>query len=354
MTKWHIAYMACIAAVIGAGLGAATPAVADHRTHVVFPGESIQKAVDAAVAGDTVLVSAGTYHESVKVSTPGITLRGMGSATVVAPAVKKAADGCGDSGNGICVIGTKNHKVEDVTVAALTVTGFTGSGVFAVDTDGLTVRNVTAVKNGVWGIAQERSVRGVFRKNTARDNGDAGLFLANTIKAEEGATDTGGTVVARNRLEGNRIGLTVRRLRNLTVTDNHIIGNCAGVFVVGDENMPRAGALTVRDNHIAHNNKSCPKTARLDALQGTGIVLTGAEDTLVTRNRIIGNAGTSPLSGGIVVWKSFVGTTSERNRITDNVLEGNAPADIVNTDTAGKGNTFTGNTCQASKPAGLC
>lgn len=110
----------------------------------------------------------------------------------------------------------------------------------------------------------------------------------------------------------------------------------------------------MRDNHIARNNKSCPKTARLDALQGTGIVLTGAEDTLVTRNRIIGNAGTSPLSGGIVVWKSFVGTTSERNRITDNVLEGNAPADIVNTDTAGKGNTFTGNTCRASKPAGLC
>jgi hypothetical protein len=354
MTKWHIGHLACIAAVIGVGLGAAPQAVADHRTHVVSPGESIQKAVDAAEAGDTVLVTSGTYHESVKVSTPGITLRGMGPGTVVAPAVKKAADGCGDSGNGICVIGTKDRKVEDVTVASLTVTGFAGSGVFALDTDELTVRRVTAVKNGVWGIAQERSVRGVFRKNTARDNGDAGLFLANTIKAEQGATDTGGTVVAHNRLEGNRIGLTVRRLRNLTVADNHLTGNCAGVFVVGDENKPRAGALTVRDNHIARNNKSCPKTARLDALQGTGIVLTGAEDTLVTRNRIIENAGTSPLSGGIVVWKSFVGTTSERNRITDNVLEGNAPADIVNTDTAGKGNTFTGNTCRASQPAGLC
>jgi hypothetical protein len=36
------------------------------------------------------------------------------------------------------------------------------------------------------------------------------------------------------------------------------------------------------------------------------------------------------------------------------VLEGNAPADLVNTDTTGKGNTFEGNTCGASKPAGLC
>ncbi|MEI5527049.1 right-handed parallel beta-helix repeat-containing protein [Streptomyces brasiliscabiei] len=373
MTKWHIAHVACIAAVIGAGLGAAPQAAADrpdqparsarsaHPTHVVFPGESIQQAVDAAAPGSTVLVASGTYRESVKVSTPGITLRGMGPRTVVEPAAvdpaapKPAApDACGDAGNGICVIGTKDQKVEDVTVANLTVTGFAASGVYALDTDRLTVRHVTAVKNGVWGIAQERSVRGVFRKNTARDNGDAGLFLANTIKAEQGATDTGGAVVAHNRLEGNRIGLTVRRLRNLTVADNHLTGNCAGIFVVGDENMPRAGALTVRDNLIDRNNKSCPKTARLDALQGTGIVLTGAEDTLVTRNRIMENAGTSPLSGGIVVWKSFVGTTSERNRITDNTLENNAPADLINTDTVGKGNTFAGNTCRASRPAGLC
>jgi hypothetical protein len=111
--------------------------------------------------------------------------------------------------------------------------------------------------------------------------------------------------------------------------------------------------MTVRDNLIAENNKSCPKTARLDALQGSGIVLTGAEDTLVTRNRVMNNVGASPLSGGIVLFKSLVGATSERNRITGNVLEGNAPADLVDTDT-GTGNIFEHNSCQASKPAGLC
>ncbi|WP_030600305.1 right-handed parallel beta-helix repeat-containing protein [Streptomyces fulvoviolaceus] len=353
MTKCHIAYLACTAALIGAGLGAAPPVVADQMTHVVFPGESIQKVVDAAEPGDTVLLTPGTYRESVKVSTPGLTLRGMGRGTVIQPATKKAANSCAEGGNGICVVGTKDKNVKGVTVASLTVTGFARTGVFAMATDGLTVRNVTAVKNGVWGIAQERSVRGVFRKNTARDNGDAGLFLANAIKAEEGAADTEGTVVARNRLEGNRIGITVRRLRNLTVADNHITGNCAGVFVVGDENKPKAGALTVRDNRIARNNKSCPKSSRLDALQGSGIVLTGAEDTLVTGNRVTDNAGNSSMSGGIVLFKSFVGTTSERNRITDNVLQGNTPADLVNTDT-GEGNTFEGNSCRASQPAGLC
>ncbi|MEH0553511.1 MULTISPECIES: right-handed parallel beta-helix repeat-containing protein [unclassified Streptomyces] len=398
MKKCHIAYLACTATLLGTGLGAASPTAGHtaHQVHLVHPGQSIQQAVDAAAPGDTVLVAFGTYRESVTVKTPGLTLRGMGRGTVIRPAAVsgaaaagtagtatgagaakpatkpaakpaakpgakpaakpavKAAEGCAESGNGVCVLGTKEQHVEDVTVANLTVTGFTRSGVYAMAADNLTVRNVTAEKNGVWGIAQEGSLHGVFRGNTARDNGDAGLFLANSVKEEMGAVDTEGTVVERNRLEGNRIGVTVRRLRNLTLASNRLTGNCAAVFVVGDENKPRAGLVTVTENRIERNNKSCPKTARLDALQGSGIVLTGAEDSLITRNVIRDNVGASPLSGGIVLFKSFVGTPSERNRISDNTLEGNAPADLVNADTAGKGNTFEGNACAASKPAGLC
>ncbi|MFB7498183.1 nitrous oxide reductase family maturation protein NosD [Streptomyces sp. NPDC056161] len=352
MTKCSIAYLACTAALVGAALGT-TPASAAHTTHVVHPGESIQKAVDAARAGDTVLLTPGIYRQSVTVSKSGLTLRGMGLGTVLQPTGKKAATGCSAAGNGICVTGTTAHPVQDVTVADLSVTGFARAGVFGTSTDRMTVTRVYAANNGVWGIAQERSVHGVFRYNHAKGNGDAGLFLANTVSAEQGAKDTKGAAVESNRLEGNRIGVTVRRLRNLTVADNYVTGNCVGMFVVGDENKPRAGALTVRDNQITQNNKSCPKTARLPALQGSGIVLTGAEDTLVTRNRITGHSGKSPLSGGIVLFKSFVGVTSERNRINDNVLDDNAPADLVNTDT-GKGNTFSGNSCRASKPAGMC
>jgi hypothetical protein len=356
MKKCHVVYLVCTAAMIGTGLGAA-PASAGHMTHVVHPGQSIQKAVDAAEAGDTVLVTPGTYHESVTVSTPGLTLRGMGRGTVVEPSTKKAADtACAADGNGICVTGTKDENVKGVTVADLTVTGFTRTGLYSKATDGLTVRNVTAVKNGVWGIAQEQSIHGIFRNNTARDNGDAGIFLANTVKAEEGAVDTQGTEVAHNLVEGNRIGITVRRLRNLAVAGNHVTGNCAGVFVVGDENKPTAGDLVVRDNHVVRNNRSCPKTERLEALQGSGIVLTGVEKVLVADNTVEGNSGTSSMSGGIVLASSMVGTANSKNEVNGNSLRDNSPADLVNAGTGdtAKSNTFSGNTCGASKPAGLC
>ncbi|MGW3111864.1 right-handed parallel beta-helix repeat-containing protein [Streptomyces sp. NPDC001091] len=355
MKRCHIAYLACAAALVGAGVGAA-PAAAAHQTLVVRPGESIQKAVDAAQAGDTVLVLAGTYHESVQIGTPRLTLRGAGARTIVKPAATKTgkdANSCAENGNGICVLGTKTKDVEGVTVADLTVTGFARAGVFGMATDRMTVRHVHAVDNDTWGIAQERSTGGVFRENVAQRNGDAGLFLANTVKEEAGAYDAGRTLVEHNRLQDNRIGVTVRRLRNLTVSDNGISGNCAGVFVVGDENAPKAGHLTVSHNRVSRNNKSCPKTERLPALQGSGIVLTGVEQTRVTGNLVRDNAGASPLSGGIVLFKSMVGATGDQNLIDGNTLSANAPADLVNTDT-GKGNTFERNSCRASKPAGLC
>ncbi|MFF8944511.1 nitrous oxide reductase family maturation protein NosD [Streptomyces sp. NPDC014864] len=367
MTKRHIAYLASVAALLGAGVGAAPP-ISVPRVHVVHPGQSIQKAVNAAQPGDTVLVYPGTYHESVKVTTRGLTLRGMGRLTVIEPVAKKAvpsgrkgvkgtraaAKSCAELGNGICVVGAKGHPLKNVTITSLTVRGFARTGVMAVGTDRLTVRKVTAEKNGQWGIAEERATRSLYWQNTARNNGDAGLFLANTITAEQGAKDARGTVVDHNLLTGNRIGVTVRRLRNVAVTGNRVSGNCAGLFLVGDENKPKAGLLNVSGNRVVQNNKYCPKTTRLAFLQGSGIVLTGTEHVTVARNLVAGNTGRSPLSGGVVLFKSFVGASNERNRISENLLAGNAPADLVNQEVARSRNTFQDNLCRTSRPAGLC
>nr|WP_286199579.1 hypothetical protein [Actinospica acidiphila] len=54
-----------------------------------------------------------------------------------------------------------------------------------------------------------------------------------------------------------------------------------------------------------------------------------------------------------MLFKSLVGTPSERNDIRDNLVTGNSPADLANRDTA-KTNTFSRNTCTLSEPTGMC
>lgn len=353
MNKRHIAYLACTAAVVAAGLGAA-PSAHHPTVHRVEPGQSIQKAVDAARPGDTVLLAPGTYKQSVSLTEPDITLRGHGAGrTVLTPAKNAGKSACAKAGNGICVTGSDAKPLRDVTVRSLTVRGFAKNGLWATGTERLNVRYVTAERNGQWGIAEERSARSVVSHNLTQNNGDAGIFVANTVDTEEGARDAQKTVVRHNTTAGNRVGVTVRRLRNLSVTHNEATGNCAAVFVVGDETKPRAGRMDVKWNHIHANNKHCAKTSRLPFLQGSGIVLTGVEDTVVAFNRVENNKGTSPLSGGIVLFKSLVGTPSERNDVRDNLVTGNSPADLANRDTA-RTNTFSRNTCTLSEPAGMC
>ncbi|MFD5430000.1 nitrous oxide reductase family maturation protein NosD [Streptomyces sp. NPDC127084] len=352
MTKRQITYLGCVALMAASGVSAATPAHA-AVTHNVQPGQSIQAAVNKAKPGDVINIAAGTYHESVTITTSDLTLRGAGKRTVIAPPATPGRDACAQKGNGVCVIGTDAKPIEGVEIGSLTVRAFKKNGIWASRTDDLTVRKVTVEKNGNWGIAQERSVGGEFRGNIARDNAESGIFLSNTTDTEAGALDTKGAVVTGNYLAGNRIGVTIRRLRNLVVEGNAVTGNCAGVFVVGDEGVPRTGDLAVRGNSIFQNNKQCPKTARLPEIQGAGIVLTGVEQTTIASNVIWGHTGKSPFAGGIVLFKSIVGSPSSHNDISNNVLVGNTVPDLANRDT-GQGNTFGGNFCKASEPAGMC
>ncbi|WP_159478701.1 right-handed parallel beta-helix repeat-containing protein [Streptomyces caniferus] len=353
MALRQMTYMGCVAAMLVGGLGAASPCDATERL-VVHPGQSIQRVVDRAKPGDTVFVRPGLYRESVVIRKSRVHLVGAGHKTVISPGRKRAENACGKAGSGICVIGAGDRTLRDVSIRSLTVKGFKKNGIWASRTDRLRVHDVAARHNGVWGIAQEKSTRGVFRDNVVTGNGDSGIFLANTVKEEGGATDTRGATVTENYLAKNRIGITVRRVRNLTVAHNTITGNCGGVFVVGDESRPRAGELAVRNNTIVKNNKHCAGNSRLPFIQGSGIVLTGAEKTVVRRNLIRDNVGKSPLSGGIVLFHSFVKTANERNLIIDNLVLHNKPVDLANRDPKGKGNRFVHNICRTSEPAGLC
>ncbi|WP_406726975.1 right-handed parallel beta-helix repeat-containing protein [Streptomyces sp. GD-15H] len=355
MRKYQATGLSCAIAPLVVGMGALAPVASAHSgpEQVVRPDQSIQKAVDAARPGATIVLTRGTYRGSVTI-TKRLTLRGAGEQTVIVPGKdKEAQSACAKAGDGICVTGTDENPVTGVRIQSLTVKGFKKSGVLATRTDRLEVHRVTARDNGQWGIAQDRSTRASFRLNTASGNGDAGLYTANVFEAdaESKTFDTRGTVISDNRLTGNRIGMTTRRLRNLTAERNVITGNCAGAFVV----LPRTvNDLTVRHNMVYENNAYCPATARLPHLQGVGIVLVGAEKVLVTQNVVRGNVGDSPYSGGIVVFGSMDGIPNDRNVVRANLVLGNLPADLATRDDKGKDNKFVHNVCQISVPAGAC
>ncbi|MFK0290283.1 nitrous oxide reductase family maturation protein NosD [Streptomyces sp. NPDC090442] len=363
--------LGCAAAVLAGLLGAAPPSRAvpdrDGKSLVVRPGQSIQHAVDAARPGDTVVLRPGVYRENVRINKSHLMLRGTDGRTVIAPPLTptapttpptsltpQAATPCDAAGDGICIIGGPGGPLTDVHLRSLTVEGFRHNGIWVSGTEGLTVHHVVARHNGQWGIGVEKSVHSVLRDNLATDNADTGIFLANAANEKTPALDTRGTLLLENRLDGNRIGITARRVRNLLIAHNTVVGNCGGVFVVGDEIRPSAGAVTVRDNKVERNNRFCPTTKRLPFLQGIGVVLTGTEDSLVQHNLVRDNVGTSPMSGGVVLFRSFVKAANNRNLIRDNVVLGNGPADLINIDPAGQGNVFVKNTCRTSRPPGLC
>ena len=117
-----------LALALAAGAG-----LAEAKSLVVGPGESIQKAINAADPGDTIVVR-GVHREDVVIRKNGIKLRGD-DAVIEVPARAKADSPCSKAfgPEAICVLGDVNLKtgeitgprVSDVSVSGFTIRGFT-------------------------------------------------------------------------------------------------------------------------------------------------------------------------------------------------------------------------------------
>jgi len=353
--------MAALATGLGVALTVASGASASvSKTIVVGPGQSIQAAVDRASPGDTILVKAGVYHQSVEIRKDGITLRGSGDfrgGTVLEPPKTFPKSFCNTSfgPTGVCVVGkrvTKNGQVitpvTHDTVTALVVTGFPASGVFGYGTDNLTVTRVAALNDGEYGISRFESTDSVFANDTAIGNEEAGFYVGDSPLAH--------SVVRNSRASGNLFGIFIRHARHVTVEGNHLHGNCQGVIVLDDGQPGGAGNATIEHNSVNKNNKFCPPSEDGPALQGGGILLLGATRTLVARNSVAANTGKQINSGGIVVAsaKQLTGGSDPNfDTIASNTAYRDHPADLI-WDGTGTGVTFTGNRCGTSLPAGLC
>src|SRR5687768_6667428 len=162
--------------VLAAAIGSA-----GAQSSVVGPGESIQKAVNAADPGDTIVVR-GVHREDVVIRKNGIKLRGD-DAVIEAPTKAKADSPCSKTfgPEAICVLGDVNietgklegQRVSDVSVSGFTIRGFKikgkgGNDAIVIDVYG--ARNATVEGNRITGndpngIVAGRSVNTTIAKN---------------------------------------------------------------------------------------------------------------------------------------------------------------------------------------------
>jgi parallel beta-helix repeat protein len=356
----HRTIRTVLAAVICvSGLLAASPALATtHTTWVVSPNQSIQAAVDKAKPGDTVLLTRGTFKQTVTITTDNLTLAGAGSGgsgsvirrpTTIPKGLCKKYGG----GAGVCVFGQADQngnvikRVTGVTVTGIRFVGW-NVGFFAYGTKDLTLTDNAAADNAEYGLARFDSLGGVVRYNTVTGGGEAGIYLGDSADA--------GAKVQHNVVSGAQFGIFVRHSSGIEVKNNQTYNNCQGILLLDDGEAGGVSNITVENNVVSSNNLACAATQDSPALQGGGILLLGATDSEVGWNIVRNNQGSELNSGGILLLSAipFGGTFDPSNdAVHDNSSYGNTPADI-SWDGTGSGNTFTDNHCGTSVPSGSC
>lgn len=347
-------------ALVGCGAGdnglaqGHRPAGAHVTIRVPADAATISAAVALARPGDLVLVAPGTYHESVKITTGDITLRGESRSAVVIDGRLQQANGIVVTAPGVAV---ENLTVENNTQNGVLVTGSAKAAAGLPGQDGgydtghepvtflksFLVSYVTATRDGLYGIYAFSAQDGVIEHSYASGGADSGIYVGQCKPCRivvrdnvaelnavgyEGTNASGDVDVVGNRLVGNRVGLT-------TDSDHQ------------EELLPQQGAV-IAGNLIAANQQAhTPEQA--DGGWGIGIGVDGGSDNQFIRNRIVGN-----VDAGLVMTAS-ADIPPDGNQILDNTFTGNG-VDVGWTfpgATHGQGNCLRGNDLRTTVPAAL-
>lgn len=325
------------------------------RVTIRVPADAstISTAVSLARPGDLVLVAPGEYHESVRIDTARITLRGESRDKVVVDGQLRRPNGVVVAAPGVAVENlTVQRNTQNgvlVTGSAAAVAGLPGSGGYDTGDEPVSflesflVSHVTATRNGLYGIYAFSAQNGVIEHSYTSGGADSGIYIGQCKPCR--------IVVRDNVSELNAVGYeNTNAGGDLYVVGNRLVGNRVGLTINSDHQeklLPQRDSI-VAGNLIADNQqRQTPEQA--DGGWGIGIGVDGGSDNRFIRNRITGNS-----NAGLMI-TATADLTADRNRITDNSFAANG-VDIgwtFPTATRGQGNCLRGNALRTTVPAGL-
>jgi parallel beta-helix repeat protein len=277
-----------VAVAVGVGSAGA-------QSSVVGPGESIQKAIDAADPGDTIVVR-GVHREDVVIRKNGIKLRGEDGAVIEAPTTAKADSPCSKASGptAICVLGDfnpetgeVNKRVRDVSISGFTIRGFKAVGIDVAAARDATVTKIRAVGNKN-GMGTFLSIRTKFLSNVVRDSGEDAIGL-------ERSRDV---TISGNDVEGSsNSGIFIGEGTNATISSNDLTDNNLGMLVVKSTGTKIVSNNDIMDSTLVGTlilDSTGTKIVSNDIHRSgdTGIAMFGPEgannDAKVVGNRISG------------------------------------------------------------------
>jgi len=328
----------------------------------VHPGQSIQKAVDAAAPGSTILIDPGTYKQMVTINKQDLHLIGQIGPGGALPVLLNP----GHLKNGIVVgAGGKGVVLEN-----LIVRGFDGNGVYLTGVSGFTLKDLQTQQNGEYGLYSIDSAHGSIQGCYASGSNDTGILIDQSTDVK----------LVGNVAHDNVIGIEVENSTHIQVIGNFASSNTVGIFEDLLPGLPRevSSDNLIQGNVVYYNNRrnTAAKGDEASALvPGFGILIVGGSHSVVEQNLVFGNgyAGIVLASGlDLIALGAFpanaykhVDPNPENVSIQNNVVLTNgklfsyrgAPpaADLIWTQLGqlGKNDHWTGNTHKSSSPHGL-
>ncbi|WP_157252040.1 right-handed parallel beta-helix repeat-containing protein [Nonomuraea typhae] len=303
--------------------------------YAVKPGQSIQRALDEAGPGARIVLEEGVYEETVWIRHDDVCLRGAGRGKTVLvpggdvlPDIPKLHDADAGVVSGISACG-----VTGVRISGLTVRGFTGAGIYAHTVSGVSVREVEAVDNAVWGVY-------------LRESSGCEVVECRASGAQYGGIALSFCPGARGEITGNEVfrnafGIFVDNSSQARVLRNACRHNAIGVMLLNQvyEGEPEGG---VRDCLVAGNQvfaNTLASGVQPDGLgaagppiSGVGLALIGTHRVSVVDNRIHDNhpSGESVMGAAFTIGssKDWGGDDALDNHILWNQVTGNGPLDF--------------------------